>query len=155
MLIAPNAFKGSLSATQAARAMALGVRRAGGAAVLLPLADGGDGTLDLALANARLERGADILFRLIGLEKEVRRADVVMTGEGRVDRTSWEGKALGGLAQLCRRHNKPLIVLAGEIGRGGRRRGVRMVSLGTATMSRAEKMRNAQRLIANAAAVCP
>lgn len=44
VLCAPNAFKGTLTALEAARAMARGVRRAGGTPVLLPVADGGDGT---------------------------------------------------------------------------------------------------------------
>lgn len=44
VLCAPNAFKGTLTALEAARAMARGVRRAGGRPVLLPVADGGDGT---------------------------------------------------------------------------------------------------------------
>lgn len=47
---APNAFKGTLSARAAARALALGVRDASALAVELPVADGGDGTLDVLLA---------------------------------------------------------------------------------------------------------
>ncbi|MCW3100892.1 MAG: glycerate kinase [Chthonomonadaceae bacterium] len=47
ILICPNAFKGSLTASDAARAMAEGVARAGAyETVCLPLADGGDGTLE-------------------------------------------------------------------------------------------------------------
>lgn len=47
ILLCPNAFKGSLTAIDAARAMAEGVARAGAfEAVCLPLADGGDGTLE-------------------------------------------------------------------------------------------------------------
>ncbi len=47
---APNAFKGALGAREAAAAMAAGVRDAGGSAVEVPVADGGDGTLDVLLA---------------------------------------------------------------------------------------------------------
>jgi glycerate kinase len=47
ILLCPNAFKGSLTASDAARAMAEGVARAGAyETVCLPLADGGDGTLE-------------------------------------------------------------------------------------------------------------
>lgn len=101
----------------------------------------------LGFTKARLERGTETIFRLIGLEKRIKEADVVISGEGRVDRTSWEGKALGGLLQRCRQHHKPLIVLAGEIGPGGFRRGVRIVSIGNSKMSQAEKMRDAQKQI--------
>lgn len=52
VVIAPNAFKGSLSARQAADAMAEGVRHAMRDAVIVtvPVADGGDGLVDVALA---------------------------------------------------------------------------------------------------------
>ena len=47
VLAAPDKFKGTLSARQAAAAIALGAKRAGWDAVELPLADGGEGTLDV------------------------------------------------------------------------------------------------------------
>ena len=46
VLCAPDSFKGSLTAHEAARAMVRGVRRAGGEAVACPMADGGEGTVD-------------------------------------------------------------------------------------------------------------
>jgi glycerate 2-kinase len=49
---APNAFKGTVSAAVAARALAAGVVDAGWTALELPVADGGDGTLDVLLAAA-------------------------------------------------------------------------------------------------------
>src|SRR5258708_11666212 len=54
VVIAPDKFKGSLTAGQAARAMALGVKRANPelTTVECPVADGGDGTLDTAVAAA-------------------------------------------------------------------------------------------------------
>jgi glycerate kinase len=101
----------------------------------------------LGFTTGRLERGTETVFRLIGLETRLQQADIVMTGEGRVDRTSWEGKTLGELVRLCRRHHKPMVVLAGGIGPGGQPRGVRIVSIGDDKMSLAEKMRNAKKLI--------
>jgi glycerate kinase len=53
VVCAPNAFKGTLSAHAAASAMARGVRDAGGAAIEVPVADGGDGTLDVLMAARR------------------------------------------------------------------------------------------------------
>lgn len=54
VVVAPNAFKGTLTASQAAHAMARGVREAmpGAEVVEVPVADGGDGTVD-ALVEAR------------------------------------------------------------------------------------------------------
>lgn len=53
ILVAPNSFKGSISSIDAARAITSGIRRSGLGAEcdLLPLADGGDGTLDAFLAG--------------------------------------------------------------------------------------------------------
>jgi glycerate kinase len=52
VVCAPNAYKGSLDARAAAAALARGVRAAGADAVEIPVADGGDGTLDVLLGAA-------------------------------------------------------------------------------------------------------
>src|SRR5690242_14519511 len=50
VLVAPDKFKGSLSAAEAAEAIALGVRAAGADVDIAPVADGGEGTLDALVA---------------------------------------------------------------------------------------------------------
>ncbi len=47
LLAAPDKFRGTLTAREAAAAIAAGAERAGWTAVELPLADGGEGTLDV------------------------------------------------------------------------------------------------------------
>jgi glycerate kinase len=58
IVIAPNAFKGSLSALDAAEAIAEGIRAAAADAdlVLVPIADGGDGTVEALVAATKGER---------------------------------------------------------------------------------------------------
>ena len=58
IVIAPNAFKGSLSALEAANAIGEGVRIAAPDAelVLVPIADGGDGTVDALVQATQGER---------------------------------------------------------------------------------------------------
>jgi glycerate kinase len=59
VLCAPNAFRGTLTAGTAAAALAAGVRDAGAEARAMPMADGGDGTLDVLLVaspSARIDR---------------------------------------------------------------------------------------------------
>ena len=59
VLCSPNAFRGTLTAAAAAAALAAGVHDAGALARALPMADGGDGTLDTLLSassSARIER---------------------------------------------------------------------------------------------------
>ncbi|MFY9587204.1 MAG: glycerate kinase, partial [Actinomycetota bacterium] len=51
VVVAPNAFKGSLTAQAAAEAIARGVEAAGAEPIVLPVADGGDGTLDALIAG--------------------------------------------------------------------------------------------------------
>ncbi|MGM7668563.1 glycerate kinase [Microbacterium sp. A93] len=62
VLISPDKFKGTLTAAQAAAAMAEGVRRVLPQAeiVQLPIADGGDGTVDAALASGFTQRGTRV-----------------------------------------------------------------------------------------------
>ena len=50
IVCAPNAFKGSMTAAAVAAAMAAGARRAGAETDEIPVADGGDGTLDVLVA---------------------------------------------------------------------------------------------------------
>jgi glycerate kinase len=52
VVVAPNAFKDSLTAQQAAEAIARGVRSAGADVTIVPVADGGDGTLDALVAGS-------------------------------------------------------------------------------------------------------
>ena len=50
-LVAPDKFKGTLSAPEVAAAVARGLRAGGHEAVELPVADGGDGTLDALMST--------------------------------------------------------------------------------------------------------
>ncbi len=67
LLVAPDSFKGTLSAREVAEAVATGVRDAGAAADTCPVADGGEGTLDILCAalggELRGQRVADPLGR--------------------------------------------------------------------------------------------
>jgi Glycerate kinase family len=60
IVIAPDKFKGSLSAGEAARCLSAGIReaRADAEVAVVPMADGGEGTLDAALANGYERREA-------------------------------------------------------------------------------------------------
>ena len=60
VLCCPDKFRGSLSARAAADALAAGVERAGREAITLPLADGGEGTLDVLCPSAGERRRARV-----------------------------------------------------------------------------------------------
>lgn len=58
VLVAPDSFKGTMDAAQVAAALARGLRAAGQEAMELPIADGGEGTMDALLATCGGERRA-------------------------------------------------------------------------------------------------
>jgi glycerate kinase len=72
----------------------------------------------LASLGAELVPGFDLVAGHAGLEKALDEAELVLTGEGRLDRTSFEGKVVGGVLDACRRRGVPAVVIAGEIERG-------------------------------------
>ena len=50
----------------------------------------------------------------IGLETLVRGSDLIITGEGKMDEQTLSGKVVKGVADLSRKHSKPLIVVVGK-----------------------------------------
>ena len=75
-----------------------------------------NGLLLLGVVGARLRPGIDIVTAALGLEAAVADADLVITGEGRLDAQSLRGKAPLGVARIARRHGKPVIAIAGGLG---------------------------------------
>ena len=79
-------------------------------------AAGGLGIGLMAFCGAQLRPGSDIIFERLDLERLVVWADLIFTGEGRVDTTSINGKLLSGIGRLASRYGKPVIALAGSVG---------------------------------------
>ncbi|MBZ4662711.1 MAG: glycerate kinase [Caloramator sp.] len=78
-------------------------------------AAGGLGAGLLAFLNAKLKSGVDIVMDVLNLEEKVKGADIVVSGEGKVDAQTAYGKTIYGVAKLCKKYNKPLIVIAGAV----------------------------------------
>jgi glycerate 2-kinase len=78
-------------------------------------AAGGLGFGLLTFLQATLESGFNAISRLVDLESRVAAADLVITGEGRLDAQSLQGKAPFEISQLAQRHGKPVIGFAGII----------------------------------------
>lgn len=77
-------------------------------------AAGGCGGGSLAFLNATLKSGIDTVLELKKFDEVVSDANLVITGEGRFDSQSAGGKAVSGVADICRRFNVPLIVFCGS-----------------------------------------
>lgn len=83
-------------------------------------AAGGMGFAFSAFLGGKLESGIRIVMEETGLEEKIRSADLVVTGEGRMDEQTAMGKAPVGVARLAAKYGKPTVAFAGGIGRGAR-----------------------------------
>lgn len=79
-------------------------------------AAGGAGAGTLAFLNSRLRPGFEIVSEMLGLEDILRSADLVITGEGRIDGQTIRGKTPAGVAALAKRLGKPVIAFGGSLG---------------------------------------
>lgn len=77
-------------------------------------AAGGLGFAFMAFLNASLEPGVSIIFDTIKLEKFIREADIVITGEGRIDAQTIMGKAPIGVAKVSKKYGKRVIGVCGS-----------------------------------------
>ena len=78
----------------------------------------------LAAFGARLSRGSDFILKAVKLDRHLRGADLVLTGEGRFDQTSLVGKAAGSVIEAARRRGVPVAVVCGRWTLGRRPPGV-------------------------------
>jgi glycerate kinase len=78
---------------------------------------GAGGGLGAALAalGAELVDGADLVLGLIGFDARARWAQLVVSGEGTVDATTFEGKAPGTVARRCRELGVRCILFGGKV----------------------------------------
>lgn len=80
-------------------------------------AAGGLGFAFLTFTNAVLESGVHIILSETGLEKDIQNADLIITGEGRLDGQTAMGKAPIGVARLAKKYGKPVLAFAGSVTR--------------------------------------
>lgn len=78
-------------------------------------AAGGLGGGFSAFLNATLKPGVDIIFEKLEIESLIKDADIIFTGEGRLDFQTVMGKAPIGVAKLAKKYDKTVIALAGSV----------------------------------------
>ncbi|MDO5135825.1 MAG: glycerate kinase [Eubacteriales bacterium] len=78
-------------------------------------AAGGLGFAFLTFLPSILTPGIDLIMEIVGLEKEFISADVVVTGEGRLDAQTAMGKAPMGVARLAKKHGAVVLAFAGSV----------------------------------------
>lgn len=78
-------------------------------------AAGGMGAAALAFLGAELKPGIEIILEAAQFDQELHGASLVITGEGRVDAQTLQGKVINGVLKSARAHRVPAVVLAGGI----------------------------------------
>lgn len=81
-------------------------------------AAGGLGAGILAFLGGGLKSGISAVLDLIGFDAMLQGADMVFTGEGRIDSQSLDGKVISGIAKAAKARNVPVTCVVGSIGDG-------------------------------------
>jgi glycerate kinase len=81
-------------------------------------AAGGLGAGLIAFLDGELVEGVPIIAAKTGLDEAVAKTDIVITGEGGIDFQTQFGKTPYGVAQVAKKHGKPVIAVTGTIGEG-------------------------------------
>lgn len=101
--------------------------RAGSAAIVRELgvdvsevpgagAAGGLGGGLMAFFGATLRQGIDVVLDAVGFDRVIADADLVFTGEGKIDSQSLSGKVVVGVARRAKAHRVPVVAVVGDIG---------------------------------------
>jgi glycerate kinase len=78
-------------------------------------AAGGLGAGALAFLNAKLKPGIEAVMELTQFEAAVAKADLIITGEGRIDDQTLHGKLIAGITQIAQTKHVPVIALCGSL----------------------------------------
>jgi len=78
-------------------------------------AAGGLGAGAKLFLNARIQRGIDFVTGFTSLEEKIIDADIIITGEGKIDQQTLSGKVVSGVAALARKHKRRLITISGAL----------------------------------------
>jgi glycerate kinase len=77
-------------------------------------AGGGFGGGVIAFLNGDLKKGIDLVFDFTQFEEELKQSDIIVTGEGKLDRQTLEGKVVAGVARMAQRFRKKVFCVTGR-----------------------------------------
>lgn len=81
-------------------------------------AAGGLGFGLMAFLQAQLRPGVEAVLNLLDFDRKIKGADLVVTGEGRMDSQSARGKVPAGVGKRCLQAGVPAVAIAGSLGHG-------------------------------------
>ena len=79
-------------------------------------AAGGFGAGAAAFFGGSMQKGIDIVLQQIRFDELLQGCDLVITGEGRLDRQSLNGKVISGVAKHAKARNVPVVAIVGSVG---------------------------------------
>ena len=68
----------------------------------------------MSFCDAKVRPGFEVVAEAVGLEQKIKRADVIITGEGKLDNQTLEGKTPAGVAVLGRKFGKRIFAIMGR-----------------------------------------
>lgn len=75
---------------------------------------GGIGAGLVGLCGAEMRKGFEVMAQLTQLEEKIKASDWVISGEGKLDEQSLQGKVIDGIADLCKKHQKSFALFVGK-----------------------------------------
>ena len=78
-------------------------------------AAGGLGGAFHAFLDGRLQSGIGMVLDAIGFEEQIKDADLIITGEGKIDSQTCRGKVISGITSVAAKHGVPVIAIAGIV----------------------------------------
>jgi len=77
-------------------------------------AAGGLGAGAMVFLHAKLEKGIKLVLDITEMEKYLSGVDLIITGEGKIDKQTFQGKVVDGVCELARKHQIPVILICGQ-----------------------------------------
>lgn len=78
-------------------------------------AAGGIGGAMKVILNAEIKSGFEIIKAIVALEKKIEQSDLIITGEGKIDKQNLYGKTTKKVVDIAYKYKKPVILIAGSI----------------------------------------
>lgn len=115
-------------------------------------AAGGMGGGAVAFLSAKIVSGTRFFIELTDLETKIQEADLVITGEGKFDEQTLQGKVINGITELAHKHDVPVMVICGASEMDGEKMGIKKVySVMDISSSVEEAMRDAKEKVSDLA----
>ena len=113
-------------------------------------AAGGMGAGAVAFLGAKMVSGINFFIELTDLETKIRQANLVITGEGKLDDQTLKGKVVSGVAAMANRHHVPVVAVCGANTLQGDELGLKNIySVMNISESIEEAMRDAKEKVTN------